>query len=139
MLRYADFYDIAVYANTNWGGGFNEKSIACYAYDYLCEFEASKENGVPTHTIKELAKSLAEDKSEEGKDWLYEMAKELGLIDMDFWDYMETDADIVSVFLTKSVERNWRNVELNGNDVLHFKAYLRDEGLSVQFLQSGPM
>ena len=91
MLSYSDFYDIATYGNANWKGSFTPKEIACNAYDYLCEFEASKANEEPTHTIEELAKLLVEDGSEEAKEWLYQIASELNLIDMDYQDYLETD------------------------------------------------
>ena len=91
MLSYSDFYDIAEYGNENWKGSFTPKEIACNAYDYVCEFEASKTNGEPTHTIEELAKLLVEDGSEEAREWLYQIASELNLIDMDYQDYLETD------------------------------------------------
>ena len=90
-MEYADFYNIAEYGNENWKGSFTPKEIAMNAYDYLCEFKYSKANEEPTNTIKELARLLVEDGSEECKDWLYEMAKELNLIDMDYADYLETD------------------------------------------------
>lgn len=92
MMEYIDFYDIAEYGNENWKGSFTPKEIACNAYDYLCEFNASKVNEEPTHTIKELAKLLAEDGSEECKQWLYQIASELGLINMDYADYLDTDS-----------------------------------------------
>lgn len=41
--------------------------------------------------LKNFVKLLAEDGSEECKEWLYQMADELGLIDMDYQDYLETD------------------------------------------------
>lgn len=91
MLDYGGFYDIAEYGNTNWKGTFTPKEIACCAYDYLIEFNQSKADEMPTHTIKELAKLLAEDGSDECKDWLYQIADELDLIDMDYQDYLETD------------------------------------------------
>ena len=91
MLEYKDFYDIATYGNENWKGSFTPKEIACNAYDYLVEFEESKKNGV-TETIKELIRLLAEDGDEDAKYWLYQIASELGLIDMDCHDYFETDA-----------------------------------------------
>lgn len=90
-MEYGDFYDIAEYGNANWNGNFTPKEIACNAYDYLVEFEESKNDEKPTRTIKELCKLLAEDGSEECKEWLYQMADELGLIDMDYQDYLETD------------------------------------------------
>ena len=36
-------------------------------------------------------KLLAQDGSEEAKHYLYQIADELGLIDMDYADYLETD------------------------------------------------
>lgn len=62
-MEYGDFYDIAEYGNANWKGNFTQKEIACNAYDYLVEFEKSKNDEKPTHTIKELCKLLAEDGS----------------------------------------------------------------------------
>lgn len=98
-MTYKDFYEIATYGNEMWKGCFSPKEVACNAFDYYADFQWSKENETIAHNIQELAKILAEDGSEECKDWLYEMATELGLLDMDFWDYMETDVDIVSMFL----------------------------------------
>ena len=37
------FYDLAVYANDNWGGGFTEKEIAMNAFDYYNEYLLSVE------------------------------------------------------------------------------------------------
>ena len=51
MLEYSDFYDIATYGNNHWRGKFTPKEVACYAYDYWCEFQHSKANGVMTNTI----------------------------------------------------------------------------------------
>ena len=101
MLEFKDFYDIAEYGNEAWKGCFSAKEIAENAYIYCADFQWSKENGGVTHNIKELAKLLAEDGSEECKGWLYDMANELGLIDIDFMDYMETDVDIISFFLSE--------------------------------------
>ena len=98
-MEYGDFYDISVYGNEMWKGSFTPKETACNAEDYWSEFQWSKENGTPTHTIKELAKLLAEDGSEECHDWLYDMAWDLGLLDMDFRDYEETDSSLVARFL----------------------------------------
>lgn len=85
MLEYEDFYDIAEYGNANWDGSYTQKEIACNAYNYLIEFEAFKVKDSPI--IQKLCKLLAEDGSEECKDWLYRMADELGLIDIDYQDY----------------------------------------------------
>ena len=91
MLEYGDFYDIAEYGNANWDGSYTQREVACNAYNYLIEFEASKAKEEISPIIQELCKLLAEDGSEECKDWLYKMVNELGLIDMDYQDYLETD------------------------------------------------
>lgn len=100
-MNYERFYDIAEYGNQAWKGSFTSKEIAMNAYAYYADFQWSKENGVIAQTIQELAKLLAEDGTEECKDWLYDIATELDLIDMDFMDYMETDEDIVARFLAE--------------------------------------
>lgn len=79
-MEYADFYDIAEYGNKNWKGSFTPKEVACNAYDYLCEFEASKVNECVNHTMKELCRLLIEDGSEEAKEWLYRIVSEVKLI-----------------------------------------------------------
>ena len=61
MLEYADFYNIAEYGNENWKGSFTPREIANNAYDYLCEYQASKIKGKPTRTIIELCKLICED------------------------------------------------------------------------------
>lgn len=98
-MTYEDFYEIATYGNEMWKGSFTPKEIAENAHIYYADFQWSKENETIAHNIQELAKLLAEDGSEECKDWLYRMATELGLLDMDFMDYADTDTDIVSMFL----------------------------------------
>lgn len=90
-MEYADFYDIAVYGNENWKGSFSPKEIACNAHIYYADFQWSKENEEISFVIKELAKLLIEDNSDDCKEWLYTIASELGLIDMDYQDYLETD------------------------------------------------
>lgn len=99
MIDYSFFYTIAEYGNENWKGSFSPKEVACNAYDYLCEFNSSKENEIPTETIKELYSLLVEDGSEECLNWAYTLATELNLIDMDYLDYMETDPEIIRKFL----------------------------------------
>ena len=111
MLEYGNFYDIAEYGNEAWKGCFSAKEIAENAYIYCADFQWSKENGEVAHNIKELAKLLAEDGSEECKVWLYEMAKDLGLIDIDFMDYIETDVDIISCFLS---EKETETITISG-------------------------
>ena len=81
MLGYDFFYDIAEYGNANWKGKFTPKEIACYAYDYLIEFEGSKKKGSYhiSLTIQELLRLLDEDGSEECYFWASEIKNELGL------------------------------------------------------------
>jgi hypothetical protein len=98
-MRYDDFYDIALYLNEINRDTFTPKEIACNAYIYYADFQWSKENNEVAYNIQELAKLLAEDGTEEAKDWLYEMAKELELFDMDYLDYLETDTDLIEMFI----------------------------------------
>lgn len=91
MMYFEDFYEIASYGNEAWKGCFTPKEVACNAYNYLCEFKSSKANGEPTHTTKALMKLLAEDGSEEAREWLYQMTTELNLTNVDWKDYLETD------------------------------------------------
>ena len=95
MMEYSDFYDIAEYGNEHWNGNYTAKEIACNAYDYMRDLEWSKSAYVTDDeiagTIRELMKLLVQDGSEEAKHYLYQIADELGLIDMDYADYLETD------------------------------------------------
>ena len=61
MMIYDDFYAIAEYGNENWKGNFSPREIANNAYDYLCEYQASKIKGKPTRTMIELCKLICED------------------------------------------------------------------------------
>ena len=81
MLDYSFFYDIAEYGNANWKGNFSEKEIACYAFDYLIEFEASKLKGGyhVTSTIQELLSLLDEDKCDQCTEWANKIRRELSL------------------------------------------------------------
>ena len=98
-MDFERFYELAIYGNKAWKGSFTSMEIAQNAYDYLCEFNTSVENGEPTEIIKELYKLLIQDGSEECLDWAYTIATEIGLIDMDFMDYMETDPKIIERFV----------------------------------------
>ena len=98
-MEFGTFYDIAEYGNGAWKGNFSSKEVACNAYDYLCEYNVSKENGEPTFVIKELYKLLIEDGTEQCLDWAYELAHRLGLIDMDYMDYAETDKELLRKIL----------------------------------------
>ena len=98
-MEYTNFYDIATYLNEINRNIFSQREVAENAHIYCVDFQWSKQNDKIAHNIKELAKLLAEDESEECKDWLYTMATELGLLDMNYLDYEETDTDIVELFL----------------------------------------
>ena len=98
-MNYSDFYNIAEYLNGINRNILSHREVAENAYIYTCDFEWSKTNGKVAHNIQELAKLLAEDNTEECNDWLYDMARELDLLDMDYLDYMETDNDVISRFL----------------------------------------
>lgn len=76
-MEFSDFYDIAVYGNEAWKGSFTPKEVACNAYDYTCEFEQSKENKKPNHTIRELIKLLELDCSEECLEWAERIIREI--------------------------------------------------------------
>ena len=91
-MGYEDFYDIADYGNVNWKGSFSPKEVATNAYLYFADYCYSKENDTIAETIKNLAKLLAEDGTVECKEWLYQIADGLGLIDMNWQDFIDTDA-----------------------------------------------
>lgn len=55
------FYDLTVYANDNWGGGFTEKEIAMNAFDYYNEYLLSVERSNPTMDISILLHNIYED------------------------------------------------------------------------------
>ena len=81
MMEYSDFYDIAEYGNEHWNGNYTPKEIACNAYDYMRDFEWSKNAYVTDDeiagTIRELMKLLAQDGSDEAMLWLGQIADEL--------------------------------------------------------------
>lgn len=86
-MKYADFYDIAVYGNDNWKGNFSQKEVACNAFDYWSDYEYSKVKGVVTEVIQRLIELLIDDwyndhdENSEVEDWLWELCcNELHLI-----------------------------------------------------------
>lgn len=101
MIDYKLFYDIATYGSKAWKGSFSPKEIACNAYAYLCDFNHAKETETINTTIQNLYELLIEDGSEQCLDWAYTLATELGLIDMDYLDYMETDTELIKTFLER--------------------------------------
>ncbi len=133
MLEYSDFYNISEYLNEINRDVFTARETAEAAYTYYADFQWSKENGKIAHNIKELAKLLAEDECDECKDWLYEMAKELDLLDMDFMDYMESDEDIVSRFFVEKEKQTENEVRISG---IIFKHGADDYGLWEGFVLS---
>lgn len=95
-MKPTDFLRIAEYGNANWKGSFTTEEVRQNAEDYFADFQYSKENDTISETIKSLCKNLADDVREmpdleEPKQWLYQIASELGLIDMDCNDYLDTD------------------------------------------------
>jgi hypothetical protein len=106
MLEYSDFYNIAEYGNVSWKGSFSAREIAENAYIYYSDFQWSKKNEKVSHVIQELAKLLAEDGSDECKDWLYDIAKELELTDMEYWEYCSYNVDMLSCFLAEKETEN---------------------------------
>ena len=95
-MTQADFLRIAEYANENWAkGSFTDDEVKENAEIYHADYLYSKENEIIAESIKTLCKNLAEDAKESNdikpKKWLYEIAGELGLIDMDYQDFLETD------------------------------------------------
>ena len=55
------FYDLAVYANDNWGGKKKKKEIAMNAFDYYNEYLLSVERSNPTMDISILLHNIYED------------------------------------------------------------------------------
>lgn len=96
-MKLKDFLQIAKYANANWAkNSFTIREIVENAEIYYIDFLWSKENETISETIKTLCKNFAEDIREipnlvVPKQWLYKIASELGLIDMDYTDYLDTD------------------------------------------------
>lgn len=91
-MGYEEFYDIADYGNINWRGNFTPKEVATNACIYYEDYLYSQEHKVIAESIKNLAKLLIEDGSVECKEWIYQIADGLGLIDMDWQDFIDTDA-----------------------------------------------
>lgn len=98
-----DFLQIAEYGNEMWKGCFTPEEVQQNAEIYYADFQWSKANDEIAENIKSLCRNLIEDLKympdlEEPRKWLYQIASELGLIDMDCHDYLETD-EWLEVFL----------------------------------------
>ena len=76
-MTYADFYEIAAYGNENWRGKFTPEEVACNTYDYLYEFEQSKQDGQETKSIKTLILLLVADGSNQCFEWIRNMREEI--------------------------------------------------------------
>lgn len=100
-MNYSYFYDIAEYLNGLNRNIFSHREVAENAHIYICDFEWSKANDKVAHNIKELCRQLIEDGEEQSLEWVYDIATELNLIDMDYMDYAETDPDIIARFLAE--------------------------------------
>lgn len=81
-MTYRDFYKIANYLNECNNNIFSNEEIACYAYDYLIEYEQSMVQETPTYNMIVLCTELMED--------------------MDCYDYDDTD-DIIDLCKMKKI------------------------------------
>lgn len=81
-MTYRDFYKIAEYMNECNNNIFSNEEVACYAYDYLFEYEQSMVHEMPTKNMIVLCTELAED--------------------MDCHDYDDTD-DIIDLYTMEKV------------------------------------
>ena len=91
-----DFLQIAEYGNEMWKASFTPEEVRQNAEIYYADFQWLKANDEIAESIKSLCRNLIEDLKymldlEEPRKWLYQIASELGLIDMDCHDYLETD------------------------------------------------
>lgn len=83
-MTYRDFYKIAEYMNECNNNIFNYEEVACFAYDYLFEYEQSMAQETPTKDMIVLCTELVEDE------------------DMDCYDYDDTD-DIVDLYTMEKI------------------------------------
>lgn len=60
-MTYRDFYKIAEYMNECNNNIFNYEEVACFAYDYLVEYEQSMIHEMPTKNMIVLCTELVED------------------------------------------------------------------------------
>ena len=105
-MKLSDFIAIAEYGNEMWNGSFTTEEVRENAEIYYADLLWSKENGIIAESIKSLCRNLADDLKcmsdlEQPREWLYKIAEELGLFDMDTMDYAEIDSTIIEIFLAK--------------------------------------
>ena len=60
-MTYRDFYKIAEYMNECNNNIFSNEEVACYAYEYLVEYEQSMIHEMPTKDMIALCYELVED------------------------------------------------------------------------------
>ena len=81
-MTYRDFYKIAEYMNECNNNIFSNEEVACYAYEYLVEYEQSIIQETPTYNIIVLCTELA--------------------TDMDCYDYDDTE-DIIDLYTMEKI------------------------------------
>lgn len=60
-MDFGFWYDVAVYCNANWKGGFTPKEIAENAFEYWCEWKTTLDSDKVTANIDDLMHQLHED------------------------------------------------------------------------------
>lgn len=90
-MTYRDFYKIAEYMNWCNNNIFNNEEVACYAYDYLFEYEQSMAQEIPTKDMIVLCTELVEDE------------------DMDCYDYDDIESELDLYTMEKVFEEFLEN------------------------------
>ena len=90
-MEFSEFYSIAEYGNKHWKGSYSQKEVNQNAYDYYTDFLACLNEEELTPVIKELARLLADDGSNEAKYWLFMIVSSLNLINITFDVCLKTD------------------------------------------------
>lgn len=106
-MKYEDFLSIAIYGNKEWKGNYTEEEIRQNAMNYYLNYQHSIVNRIDKSDVTTpfLLERLAEDWAngmDEVTRWLKEMITELGIIDMDYHDYTETNPYLVD-FIQKEM------------------------------------
>ena len=73
-MDYLDFYDLCIYANENWRGGFSDRENAENAYIYKSEYDAQ---GTESSIIKNLIFLLITDNTDESLEWVRKLRNEV--------------------------------------------------------------
>lgn len=95
-MDWYDFYSIARYGNMVWKGYYSDSEVIHNANIYYQDFVYSKGNATVSFVMQNLITLLLDDcdgrvEQKSTSRWLYDILKELGLADMDFHDYDETE------------------------------------------------